>query len=106
MSRTHPAWDSWYDRACWRKRAAHQLRVEPLCRKCAEHGEVSVATVVDHIEPHNGDWNRFRLSPVQSLCKPCHDGAKRFEELRGFSNKIGPDGLPVDKRHPFYTGTL
>jgi len=95
----HPFWDKWYDRACWRKRAAHQLRVEPFCRSCG-----AVASVVDHVEPHRGNWNAFRLGDVQSLCKSCHDGGKRFEEVRGFDNRIGLDGLPTDKRHPFYTG--
>jgi len=97
---------AWYDLACWRKRAAYQLQVEPMCRSCATRGEISVATIADHVVPHEGNWNMFRLGKLQSLCKPCHDGGKRFEEIRGFSDSIGRDGSPLDPRHPFYTGKL
>jgi hypothetical protein len=27
---------------------------------------------------------------------------KRFEEKRGLSNRIDPDGMPVDRQHPIY----
>jgi hypothetical protein len=40
------------------------------------------------------------------LCRPCHDNQKRFAESRGFDNTIGPGGMPLDPRHPFYTGGL
>jgi len=102
--RHNEPWKHWYDLAVWRKRARHQLLIEPMCRICAQHGEASIATVVDHVAPHGGNWNLFRLGKVQSLCQSCHDGAKRFEEIRGFSDRIGVDGMPVDPRHPFYSG--
>jgi hypothetical protein len=35
--------------------------------------------VVDHIEPHKGDWNKFRLGAVQSLCRKCPASLKAFE---------------------------
>src|SRR5262252_2765953 len=97
-------WRKWYDHRVWRKRRKVQLRQQPFCQLCAAHGEVTVATVVDHVMPHEGDWNRFRLDPVQSLCKPCHDGTKRFEQNRGFDPTIGADGMPTDPRHPVYQG--
>jgi hypothetical protein len=56
-------WRDWYSLQRWRKRAKHQLRLEPLCRICLEHGLVSPATIADHIEPHGGDWNKFLLGP-------------------------------------------
>lgn len=41
------------------------------------------AQVVDHREPHRGDPALFwRLSNLQSLCKPCHDSTKRRAENR------------------------
>ena len=43
------------------------------------------ATICDHVEPHRGDINKFWLGKLQSLCKPCHDGAKREIELNGLS---------------------
>jgi len=102
LSKRHPPWNAWYDTARWQRRARHQLQVEPFCRACAGRGDVTVACVVDHIERHKGDQRKFWFGALQSLCFDCHNGEKRFEENRGFSNRIGPDGMPVDKRHPIY----
>jgi len=102
MSRKHPAWDAWYDLAVWVKRARYQLRVEPLCRMCASEGRITIAVVCDHVEPHHGDWNKFRLGAVQSLCRHCHDSPKRLIERRGYDPAIGKDGYPLDRRHPVY----
>lgn len=95
-------WKDWYSSAGWRKRRAFQLHEHPLCRICLERGKVEPATVADHIEPHHGDINKFRLGDLQSLCKACHDGLKRTVEIRGYSTAIGPDGMPVDPQHPCY----
>lgn len=74
----------------------------PLCRFCEEAGKVTAATVVDHIEAHKGDDKLFWDDETnwQSLCKPCHDGAKQREEKRGYSNAVGLDGWPIDPNHP------
>jgi 5-methylcytosine-specific restriction protein A len=69
---------------------------------CLERGVVTPATICDHVEPHRGDVNKFWLGPFQSLCKPCHDGDKQRLEVRGYRTDIGPDGWPIDKRHPVY----
>jgi len=98
--------DRWYCRAEWRRRRAHQLRLSPLCKMCQEQGVVRPATVVDHVEPHRGDYNKFRLGALQSLCLDHHVGAKHVEELRGYSTAIGIDGMPVDSRHPAWCGRL
>jgi hypothetical protein len=62
---------------------------------------VTAATVVDHVTPHRGDWTAFCTSPLQSLCKSCHDATKRQIELHGYCNDIGLDGFPTDPNHPF-----
>jgi len=62
--------------------------------------------VADHIHPHHGDVNQFWCGELQSLCRPCHDGRKRFAENRGFDSGVGADGMPLDPRHPIYTGHL
>ena len=90
----------------WRKRSKHQLRREPWCRFCLVRGEVTVATVADHIFPHHGDVNQFWCGALQSLCRPCHDGGKKFAENRGVDRAIGADGMPLDPRHPVYVGHL
>jgi 5-methylcytosine-specific restriction protein A len=89
-------WRDWYQLERWRKIAKHQLLKEPICAMCWRKGRVTPATIADHVEHHSGDWNRFWLSPLQSLCKPCHDGPKR----RGFSSEVDDDGWPIDPNHP------
>lgn len=45
---------------------------EPANRICAVCAS-AIATEVDHIVPHKGDWKLFwRRSNWQGLCKPCH----------------------------------
>jgi hypothetical protein len=68
---------------------------------CAAYGKVMAAEVVDHVEPHGGDWNRFYTGRLQSLCKSCHDAGKRWVETRGYDPRpIGSDGWPLDPNHP------
>ncbi|BAK99194.1 hypothetical protein OBV_19960 [Oscillibacter valericigenes Sjm18-20] len=50
-----------------------QLLREPFCRKCAKRGIRTLATDVDHIVDHKGDWGRFTdRNNLQSLCHACH----------------------------------
>jgi hypothetical protein len=67
-------WRQWYTLQRWRRIAKHQLRIEPLCALCLKRGLVTPATIADHDPPHRGDWNAFRLGPLQSLCRDCHAG--------------------------------
>ena len=92
----------WYNRKRWRRRVTHQLRQEPFCAYCAREGVYEVATIVDHVIPHRGNEHLFWFGTVQSLCKRCHDSVKKTEEFYGYRLDIGTDGLPIDKRHPFY----
>jgi len=103
-SRPHQKWNRWYGLAVWQKRRKHQFVIEPFCCVCTAQGRLSVvATEVDHVEPHRGNWMSFRLGAVQSLCASCH-GHKKFEEEHGYSRAIGEDGWPIDPRHPVYGG--
>jgi 5-methylcytosine-specific restriction protein A len=94
-------WSRWYSLQLWFRIRDHQLAVEPLCAACLKAGRFTPATVADHIEPHGGDWNKFRTGRLQSLCKPCHDG-KWASDRKRYRCDIGEDGLPLDSRHPFY----
>lgn len=71
----------WYSKSIWTDdlRPAQLLR-EPFCRECAEKGRRTRATVVDHIEPHRGDWAKF-IDPAnhQSLCDRCHNRKTALE---------------------------
>jgi len=50
------------------------LRRNPLCVKCLKEGKTTPVTVVDHIEPHRGDYDKFwNEDNFQSLCESCHN---------------------------------
>lgn len=60
--------------AQWNKARLRYLKVHPLCVQCKVKGQLTKATVVDHITPHRGDQERFwNQSNWQALCKSCHD---------------------------------
>lgn len=80
---------AWYNLPIWTDslRPAQLLR-EPFCRVCAQTYDAgdprsrTRATVVDHIEPHRGDWAKFvEPSNLQSLCKRHHDQKTAREQL-------------------------
>ncbi|MFZ0601220.1 MAG: HNH endonuclease [Roseiarcus sp.] len=98
-------WRQWYTLQRWRRIAKHQLRIEPLCALCLKRGLVTPATIADHDPPHRGDWNAFRLGPLQSLCRDCHAG-KSADDRLGYSCDIDEDGFPIDPRHPFNRGAV
>lgn len=80
----------WYMLPIWTKRLRPaQLLREPWCRECArvyppdDPRHRTRATVVDHIVPHRGDWEKF-IDPAnhQSLCKRHHDQKTALERLQ------------------------
>jgi hypothetical protein len=89
-----------YDTCHWQRRRALQLQFEPLCEWCKGRGRIKKATVVDHIEPHKGDRNKFYLGRLQSLCVRCHSRDKQRVEVRGYSDDIDEHGWPTDPRYP------
>jgi 5-methylcytosine-specific restriction endonuclease McrA len=91
-----------YNKTRWRRIREAQLQREPLCRMCAQEGRITPATVADHIEPHRGDMVAFWRGSLQSLCVGHHNAAKQRSEKRDYDNAIGPDGWPLDPRHPVY----
>jgi 5-methylcytosine-specific restriction endonuclease McrA len=65
----------------WEKARREYLTAHPHCRMCAEFGRVTPATVVDHIQPHQGDKRLFWLrANWQPLCTPCHSREKQRQE--------------------------
>ena len=96
-------WHQWYETARWQRRRRHQLRDQPLCAMCLQHGLVVPATIADHVHAHRGDFNAFWEGELQSLCKQCHDGPKlahEREQRRPYRRDVGADGWPTDPRHP------
>ena len=85
--RTRQTWDRWYSSPAWRKLREYWLSRNPLCAECKRNGEIVKADVVDHINPHKGDWEAFIDNEnLQSLCKQCHD-RKTAKEDGGFGNQ-------------------
>lgn len=75
---------SMYDLPIWRKLRASHLASNPLCVACKAMGRFVKADTVDHIKPHEGDWDLF-VDPnnLQSLCALCHSRHKRRADNRG-----------------------
>lgn len=79
-------WRKWYHTARWKAlRWSVLLRDGFTCQRCGDlvrDGDTS-KLVADHREPHRGDealfWDENNL---QTLCSPCHSGAKQREENR------------------------
>lgn len=84
-----------YASARWKATRLAQLADEPLCRMCAQVGRTTAATIVDHLEPHRGDPEAFWASPLQSVCKPCHDRHAQRRDRGGDIRAIGADGWPI-----------
>lgn len=84
-------WHGWYSLSVWTDDLRPtQLLAEPWCRECAKRGIRTRATVVDHVEPHCGDWTRFiDRANLQSLCKRCHDRKTAQEQAEKRRGKAG-----------------
>jgi 5-methylcytosine-specific restriction endonuclease McrA len=91
----------WYAYSRHRKRAKHQLKLQPFCVLCERDGKAVPAELADHIVPHRGDWNAFRMGELQSLCWRCHSSTKKIIEHKQ-RDAVGVDGFPIDPTHPVY----
>ena len=60
----------------WKQKRRRQLVQHPLCSACLQDNIIKAAQVVHHLIDHKGDYVLFFSSPVQSLCKQCHDNIK------------------------------
>lgn len=69
-----------------------------LCVMCRKQGKTTVATVVDHVVPHQGDQTLFwDVSNWQPLCATHHSSDKQaFEKTGRVKKRIGLDGFPVE----------
>ena len=62
-----------YSSSRWRRLSKWILTSEPLCRMCRKAGEISPATVVDHIEEIRDRPDlQWETSNLQPLCRACH----------------------------------
>ena len=71
----------------WNKARAAFLSEHPLCQDCERRGLLIAATVVDHIQPHRGDYAVFwDQDNWQPLCATCH-GRKTIAEVNARNAK-------------------
>ena len=70
-----------YNHRTWNQLRTTQLAREPWCADCLKKDIYTLATDVDHVEPHRGDPISFFTGKLQSLCKPCHS-RKTLAEIR------------------------
>ena len=87
----------------WRVARLKFLQANPLCVYCKEDGRVELATVVNHVIPHQGDQELFwDVGNWQAVCATHHDSTIAREEHRGV--KIGGDelGQPIDPNSHWY----
>jgi hypothetical protein len=66
---------------------------------CSTQGKVTIANVVDHVNPHRGDMEKFWNGPFQSLCERCHNSHKQRQENGGGVMGCDIDGFPIDPDH-------
>lgn len=84
----------------WREYRKTFLANNPLCVECEKLGRVTLATVVDHIQKHDGDYTFFwDVNNHQALCKHCHDSYKQTLEKSGYTKGNDINGMPLDPNH-------
>lgn len=95
-------WRAWYWTQRWRNIAKAQLTREPLCAICLAQGNVTPASVADHVQRHEGNPDLFWRGDLQSLCAHHHNSDKQREERgAGQKSKAGRfrTGAPTKKSH-------
>ena len=91
-----------YKLQIWHKLRLRKLRDHPLCERHLARKIIRPATVVNHKTPHRGNMGLFlQWANLESVCKECHDGIIKSEEMLGYSKQHANDGWPADPKHPF-----
>ena len=78
----------------WKSMRIKVLQANPLCVHC----KIAIATQVDHIISHKGDYNLFySFNNLQSLCHQCHSN-KTYRETLGYKGiEYNPKNLKPSK---------
>ena len=94
-------YDWLYHTKRWKLHRLRQLRKHPLCAACLADNVIKAATVAHHTIDHRGDYKLFFSSPLQSLCKPCHDNINNGSQVLGYQRGCDISGKPY-KTNPIY----
>ena len=84
----------YYDSA-WQMFSKRYLAGRPHCEWCGSDEDLTV----DHIIPLRRGGAKFDPDNLQPLCRFCNR-EKRDDDNRGYSLRVGADGVPLDPRHP------
>jgi 5-methylcytosine-specific restriction protein A len=111
MTRKYTRRDKPYYDHRWRKARLRFLEAHPLCAECRRRGYLTQATEVDHIRPHEGNYELFwDETNWQPLCNK-HHSAKTMHAIKETARgrpvlRRGCDvnGIPLDPRHPWRSG--
>ena len=72
----------------WQKYRKSFLEQHPLCIMCEREGDITVATVVDHIIPHKGDQGLFwDWNNHQPLCEFHHNQKTGSEDMGSWDSR-------------------
>ena len=76
-------WRAWIHSTRWRDAIEGFKAKHPLCAECERHGRVTPVYLVDHIRPHEGNYDLFwDEANWQSMCNPCHEEKHKGERWR------------------------
>jgi 5-methylcytosine-specific restriction enzyme A len=85
----------------WKQYRKQQLQNHPLCAACLADNHVKAACVVHHVYDHGGDEYIFFNSPLESLCKKCHDNIQQGSQHLGYQRGCDVYGKPY-KTNPIF----
>lgn len=89
----------------WAKARLGYLAHHPLCCCHLANGLTEAATVVDHVQPHDGNMLLFWDSANwQPLCKWCHDTIKQALESQWLQGRLSLAELRLDRPLPRWFG--
>ena len=95
----------WYARTNWIRLRTLQLKTSPLCAICLHSGKLTVASVVDHVEPRSKGGEDYDVGNLQSLCPECHNRKTRRDAgvtTKPVARGCSADGTPIDPDHPWH----
>ena len=85
----------------WQTARRGYLAKHPLCCCCSANGRITMARVVDHVVPHEGDMTVFwRSEDWQALCDDCNQRIKQPIELRWKRGHATTAELRLNRRMP------
>ena len=69
-----------YNQRRWQRASKEYRKANPLCVPCLNAGRTTAASQVDHVRPHDGNYELFwDVENWQSICSKCHGEKTRSE---------------------------